>query len=423
MTTPNHPTSPALPVSRVPAPLWAVQLLTFLGSMGTAVLTNGVYFLTKHAYGFGTLSNYILAIVLGVTYIAGSSQAGRAIAFLKSRGISTRTSLAATLIALGLVCFLPPVVASFTPDPQSSSWAIWPMVAVYSPLTGLLWPIVESYLSGGRRGDELRSAVGSWNVVWSSAGVLGWWAMGPLVERHSLGMMAALGVIHMLTALTLFAFPSTPAAHVEDTHDPHPPVYRSLLTTFRMLLPLSYVFSTVLGPYLPEAMKRLGVSAAWAPPLAATWQAARVATFFTLQQWQAWHGRWTTPIAGGLMLLCGFSMIVLQPQIATGTTGLVLVLAGLALQGTGMATIYTGALYYALEVGNAEVDAGGTHEALIGLGYTVGPLCGLAPALAVHQGWLTTQREQFVVLGSVATIAVGVCVAVVRKVRQETSGE
>ena len=417
----KHAPMPAAPtVSNLPAPLWAVQVLTFLGSIGTSVLTNGVYFLTKHAYGFGPLSNYILAIVLGVTYIVGSSLAGRTISLLNARGVSTRTALAATLIALGLICFLPPVVASLASDPQTTSWAIWPMVAIYSPLTGLLWPIVESYLSGGRRGNELRSAVGWWNVVWSSAGVLGWWAMGPLVEQHALGMMAALGVVHMLTALTLFAFPATPAAHVEEAHDPHPTVYRSLLTTFRMLLPLSYVFSTVLGPYLPEVMKRLGVSAAWAPPLAATWQAARVATFFTLQKWQAWHGRWVTPIAGGLMLLSGFSVIVLQPQFATGTAGLVLVLLGLALQGTGMATIYTGALYYALEVGNAEVDAGGKHEALIGLGYTVGPLCGLLPALAVHQGWLATQREQFVVLGGVAAIAVGVSAAVIRKVRRET---
>ncbi|MDX2118883.1 MAG: hypothetical protein SFY96_11935 [Planctomycetota bacterium] len=414
-------TRPSTPPT--PAPLWAVQVLTFLGSVGTAVLTNGVYFLTKHAYAFDTLHNYILAIVLGVTYIVGSAFAGRIVEALNARGVCTRTTLAATLVLLGVVCFWPPLVAAMSDDPAKTSWTIWPMVAIYSPLTGLLWPIVESYLSGGRRGDELRSAVGWWNVVWSSAGVLGWWAMGPLVEKHALAMMAALGVVHIVTAVTLLPLPRVPAAHVDEEHDPHPPVYRSLLTTFRMLLPLSYVFSTVLGPYLPEAMKRLGVSAAWAPPLAATWQAARVLTFFSLPRWHGWHGRWSTPIAGGVMLLTGFSMIVLQPHLLEGTAGLMLVLAGLALQGTGMATIYTGALYYALEVGNADVDAGGTHEALIGLGYTVGPLCGLAPALAVQQGWLAAGRQEFVVLGSVAAIAGGVSIAVVRRVHRESSAK
>jgi len=417
MTTPLAATSTRIPP--VPAPLWAVQLLTFIGGVGTAVLTNGVYFLTKHAYGFDTLHNYVLAIVLGVTYIVGSSFAGRIVDALNARGVCTRTTLAVTLVLLGLVCFWPPLVAGLSDDPSKTSWAIWPMVAIYSPLTGILWPIVESYLSGGRRGNELRSAVGWWNVVWSSAGVMGWWAMGPLVEKHALAMMAALGVVHFLNALPLLWFPRVPAAHVDEEHDPHPPVYRALLTTFRMLLPMSYVFNTVLGPYLPEAMKRLGVSAAWAPPLAATWQAARVVAFFTLQRWHGWHGRWSTPILGGLMLLIGFSMIVLQPHIVVGTPGLTLVLAGLALQGTGMATIYTGALYYALEVGNADVDAGGTHEALIGLGYTIGPLCGLVPALAVHQGWLAAGRQEFVVLGAVATIATGVSVAVVRRVHRE----
>jgi hypothetical protein len=29
-------------------------------------------------------------------------------------------------------------------------------------------------------------------------------------------------------------------------------------------------------------------------------------------------------------------------------------------------------------VGNAEVDAGGKHEAMIGVGYTLGPLCAIA---------------------------------------------
>jgi hypothetical protein len=41
-----------------------------------------------------------------------------------------------------------------------------------------------------------------------------------------------------------------------------------------------------------------------------------------------------------------------------------------------MGLTYYAALYYALAVGHAEVDAGGNFEALIGLGYCVGPLLG-----------------------------------------------
>ena len=42
-----------------------------------------------------------------------------------------------------------------------------------------------------------------------------------------------------------------------------------------------------------------------------------------------------------------------------------------------MGVTYYAAIYYALALGRAEVEAGGTHEALIGGGYMVGPGIGL----------------------------------------------
>ena len=52
-------------------------------------------------------------------------------------------------------------------------------------------------------------------------------------------------------------------------------------------------------------------------------------------------------------------------------------IVGLILFGSGMGVTYYAAIYYALAVGRAEVEAGGTHEALIGGGYMVGPIIGL----------------------------------------------
>jgi hypothetical protein len=70
-------------------------------------------------------------------------------------------------------------------------------------------------------------------------------------------------------------------------------------------------------------------------------------------------------------------------------------IAALLVFGAGHATAYVGALYYAMELGDAEVAAGGTHEALIGVGYGIGPVLGLgAIALAgtgagpAFEGWL-----------------------------------
>jgi hypothetical protein len=59
-------------------------------------------------------------------------------------------------------------------------------------------------------------------------------------------------------------------------------------------------------------------------------------------------------------------------------TSLPVVLCGEALFGVASGGAYHAALFYALLAKNASVDAGGAHEGLIGLGFALGPLTGLA---------------------------------------------
>ena len=72
-------------------------------------------------------------------------------------------------------------------------------------------------------------------------------------------------------------------------------------------------------------------------------------------------------LLGAILLAGGFALVV-------GVPSLVAITIGLALFCIGHGIIYYAAIYYALRVGNAEVDAGGVHEALIGIGYVLGPL-------------------------------------------------
>jgi hypothetical protein len=109
------------------------------------------------------------------------------------------------------------------------------------------------------------------------------------------------------------------------------------------------------------------------------------------------------------LVLAGFGLTVLSWRLG-------LVLAGLAAFGMGMATIYTGALYYAMEVGQSEVEAGGKHEALIGVGYTGGPTCGLLALGAVSAGW--TDSFDSTVLMMVAGIAVAAAGTAAVRVRR-----
>ena len=109
-------------------------------------------------------------------------------------------------------------------------------------------------------------------------------------------------------------------------------------------------------------------------------------------------------MGGWCGLLGSFALWLLAPR--AGECGMGVMLMGLAGFGASQALIYLGALYYAMEVGAAAVDAGGMHEALIGLGYTIGPVCGFAVGLIIAP---TAPHFEGVLLVSVFLIVLVVC--------------
>jgi hypothetical protein len=389
-------------VGRRPAPLWTVLAIAFLGSLGTGGATNGIFFLTKSAHDFTERMNFALGVVLGVTYIAGALGVGPLLRRLVRRlpWLSSRGAVALVLVVIGLACMLPWAAEALTGAKQPA--AMWVFVAIFGPTTGALWPMVESFLSGGRRGTRLRSAIGRFNIVWSSALVVSFFAMAPLVKGHPILVLTLLGVAHLLTAVLAWWLPAEPAPHLHDEHEPHPASYAGLLRLFRTLLPVSYVVLSALSPLLPELTERLRIGAAWATPFAAIWMASRVGVFALLERWHGWHGRAWIGWAAIATLGAGFTACVLAPRFGVEAGRLVLA-GGLAACGAGMAVIYVGALYYVMEVGEAQVDAGGSHEALIGVGYVLGPLVGLAAGVvAMKMGWpKDTARAVAVLAGAV----------------------
>lgn len=392
------------PADGRPAPLWIVLTLTFLGSVGTGAVTNGIFFITASAMGYGRRENLWLGAVFGVTYIGAALLAGPGLRTLARRvgWISTRGVTACVLATMGAACLLP-LIARET-HPGLIQHAVWAMVLVYSPATGVLWPIVESYLSGGRSGKRLRSAIGRFNIVWSSALVGAYFGMAPLLESKPFWILAGLGAIHLAMSGLVFLLAPEPARHAED-HQPHPPVYEGLLALFRVLLFASYLILSAVNPIQPIILERLEIEVAWWMPVASAWLAARVFVFAVLERWHGWHGRWWTPWAGLGSMVIGFVLTVGAPVFGPGT-GLGLFIAGLALMGTGIAIIYCGALYYAMAVGSAGVDAGGKHEAVIGMGYTVGPALGLIALALSSTGPGTEPDPERFRVWTIALIAV-----------------
>ncbi len=365
-------------------PLGAVLALTFLGSLGTGVVTNGIAFVATHSLGYAKGMNLLLALALGASYIVGALTAGRLVCRYtqKHAWLSTRGSLVIVLALIALACQLPLAIEKIAPNYKPI--AFWVLVLIFSPATGILWPIIESYLSGGRSAKTLRQAIGRFNITWSIALVAAFWLMAPLLESNPLTILSALGVMHLLMIAVLPWFPPdpptphtphTPSNHLDEHHEKHPDSYLPLLRTFRILLIASYVVLAVLSPLLPMVETKLNIPIEWQTPIASIWLAARVLLFILFERWHGWHGRWWTPWTGLGLLLVGFATCMLAPSFPPAA--MFMLVAGLFVMGIGIATTYCGALYYALAVGSTEIDAGGKHEALIGLGYTLGPLGGL----------------------------------------------
>jgi hypothetical protein len=350
-------------------PLFPVLVFSALASFAAGTTTLGIFFVTARApWEFTDVQQYALGLLVGVTYTLGALSAAAVRRWLSARGCPARVLLAALSLAMAALACVPLAARSDA--------AVFVLLACYAPLTGLFWPLVEGYVSGARRGAELRTAMGRFNIVWSLTLVPSF-LVPPLVERSAAGVFVAVAATHVASLACLFGFRRELGEHAHGSSQTvdhaAPPVYAELLRVHRVLHAMSYLVMYALSPYLPKLLERLGLAGMAASALAATWLFARVLGFALLERWHGWHGRWSVAVAGALLVLGGFGATLLAPGLGHGA--LALVVPALLLFGAGLAALYAAALYYAFEVGGSE--GGGSHEALIGLGYSIGPSCGL----------------------------------------------
>jgi hypothetical protein len=331
------------------------------------VTWSGLSFIAEADFGYGKAANFALASANGVAYAVGAFLASRVIRAAE-RFVSPRGMLAVLLLVQAAIA--PAVLLPV------GSWILWAVGILVSLASAIFWPLVESYLAGGRRRDELRHAMGAWNLSWMIAVGLSLAIVSPLGE---LGRMrfSVVAILPACLAAILFLprFTTRPAAHPEEADGPVPPNYAALLASARVLLPVSYVVIGAISPLLPYLLGKVGADSATQTPLAATWLFSRAICVGVLWKLGGWHGKSGALVLGGTLLAGGFTLAVLAPSMPV-------LAAGLAVFGVGQGIIYSAAIYYAMSVGKAEIDAAGTHEGLIGVGYLSGPLLGLATSLA-----------------------------------------
>jgi len=362
-------------------PVPPLFILTFLFSVATAVMWNGLGFVAKESYDFPEWLTFLLFVVNGCIYAVAAFGCGAVLRAVEDR-LSPRGLLALVLVIQAVTAPLMGIA--------NGPWAIWVVSIIFSICSAGLWSMVESYMSSGRHGRTMRTTIGWWNLCWMASNALGLAAMTIFMgSGNSRWSVAALGPVCLLGTLMVFWFPARPAAHVASAptgvgHDRLRPMLRSS----RVMLPMSYVLIGALGPIMPYRLDDLSVGLEWVTPLTAIWLVTRVGMVFLMSHAHFWHGRWGSLGAAGTLMGIGFGLISVGPGIAS-------VLWGLALLGIGQGIVYYSAIYYVLVLGNADVDAAGSHEGLIGVGYAAGPAAGLVglfvgPALGIDNaiGWV-----------------------------------
>jgi len=338
-----------------------VLVFSALASFTNGAVGHGIFFVLTHQHGFDDRMNLLFALAMYLPYIPAALFAGRLSAALGDRVL--------LILSVGLMTISAGVLASDT-----SALTCWIVAPAYTMLAGFQWPIVESYLTAGRHGPNMRRAIGVWNITWATTIVLGLWAAGYLLEHASI-LFAFLAGAHLIALIIAATWPRRIPHHDHAEAEAHQGrEYPSLLQTCQSLLFLSYVLSYALTPLLPGVWSRLEIDLDVAAYLSSAWLIARILPFSIMYFKTNWHGRWMVPLIAGTLLIGGFTQAVIGINTAFVITGLIAF-------GLGHATAYFAALYYRLSVGRAQVASSGMHEAIMGLGYTIGPAIALGGSM------------------------------------------
>jgi len=351
-------------------------ILVFLQSAATAAAEHAIYFYTKEVHQFSVTLNLLLALVFGAAYIFGA---------IGSHGLSKRIGgerRALMSVILGQV--IVGAVLTFSTS-AALFWCLWPMLGW---LAGSQWPIIESYVVAGRPPKAATHAIGRFNVTWSIAVVLAVALAGYLIEQWDQALFAMSASLSLLSAiLCLATFPAN-AAHLDDDHPGRLPCetikrYKPLVVSARWSMLTSYSLMFVIGPYLPDIFKALGFGLTAATLLASILYGMRVVSFAFMERWHGWHGR-ADILALGAIALPTAALLTLSGRSA----GIVIV--GEVLFGFTAGVIYTASLYYSMILKDASIEGGGDHEGIIGTGFCLGPILGMAGTkLATRFGTLT----------------------------------
>jgi predicted MFS family arabinose efflux permease len=340
-----------------------IIVITFIESFVTAMVERGVVFYAEHELGFEQSQTLWLALMFGAAYVAGALFSHRAAEKFGERRWLVLLIVAHIVLHLGLAM-----------DPNI--YAVYIFNTLLGAASGSKWPVVESYVSAGQTPRQAAASVGHFNIAWSFSVVPAVALGGVLIETWSPSLFLLPAAMNLGVLFLIMKLPVRPT-HLPTDHPLQPTDgqrvrIKSLLLSSRWLMFGSYTLLFLLSPLLPYIFKnRLHFSPGPATAMVSLIDLARFVTFVVLQRSVVWHGRASLLIWTALLMPAGFLIMLTSDRLA-------LVLLGEVVFGVAGGLTYYAALYYAMVMKNAAVEAAGAHESLIGSGFVVGPAMGLA---------------------------------------------
>src|SRR4051812_23265325 len=282
--------------------------LEALNSLGAVYFNYYIFFYLQRHFGFGSAQNLAFSAVNGFVYIFSAWYGGK---FAQKNGNFTAllAGLSVTVLSLLLASSWQTVAG------QVSMMICWTMGMCFT------WPALEAQISDNRPRRTLPRMIGVYNVVWAATGALAYFWGGAIFERlgeKSLFFLpAAIHTLELILLLWLWRqsrHARSEAASI-DLHDPglveHRPVSdreaRSFVRMAWLANPFAYIAINTIIPVIPDIARKLHLSPTIAGFLCSIWFFARLATFWFLWHWTAWHYRFHLLIGSFAGLVASFA--------------------------------------------------------------------------------------------------------------------
>ncbi len=346
-------------------------LISFLESFATVCVERGIYFFGTEQLKFDKPTNLWLALGFGLAYMSGAMLSHRFARRLREKPQLVVALWAQVLAHLGL--------ALLWRRPEF----IFAGNMALGFLNGAKWPVIESYIGAGRGTADTARAIGLFNIAWAAAVPLALIFAGPVIGSSCPQLLFVAPAVVNAISLFLVRPLSVSPAHMPPDHPERPSesmMFRlgNLLTGSRLLLLCSFASMWVLAALMPILFtERLGQSVQCSSGLSSLVDLVRFGAFVLLFLYSGWHFRLRYLALSMVGLPAGFFMVLYGSNLPV-------VLSGEAVFGLAAGLIYFSAMYYAMVVQNAAVEAGGMNEGIIGTGFAIGPAAGLIGLALQH---------------------------------------